>query len=317
MTDAVVAMLSRAQHWIAHAPHGDNCFVSSHYEGDPGDQCNCGKSSLEDAIHELLIEHESALPTPAPTMVDERGELDVAQSSIHTEAARVIEAWENSPLRANDGMLFERIEDLRATLCAQAAGLPEAKEEILRLHDAADALVEDGWTWDGDQWQRPPSREAATRPTLQSLGGDAGVTEAGHVAFRNWLDGEEFFNLCLDYRGAGLLAQEKYEKLQEGIERAALPLTSTEKSNGWISVEEHLPEIGPEEEGVPVWTWDGNTVEHDEFVANYEQPAGPAVGGWLRTDDWFASDLFSHVTHWQPYSKPAAPKAAEKSGRSE
>jgi hypothetical protein len=37
-------------------------------------------------------------------------------------AWRVIEAWESSPLRSHDGMLFERIEDLRAALSdAQAA----------------------------------------------------------------------------------------------------------------------------------------------------------------------------------------------------
>lgn len=27
-------------------PHGDNCFVSNHYEADPGNRCNCGKDSL-------------------------------------------------------------------------------------------------------------------------------------------------------------------------------------------------------------------------------------------------------------------------------
>lgn len=30
-----------------------------------------------------------------------------------------------------------------------------ADKEMRRFHEADDALVEDGWTWDGDQWQRP------------------------------------------------------------------------------------------------------------------------------------------------------------------
>lgn len=35
---------------IGAIPHGDNCFVSSHYEGDPGDRCNCGKDSAIAAL---------------------------------------------------------------------------------------------------------------------------------------------------------------------------------------------------------------------------------------------------------------------------
>jgi hypothetical protein len=26
--------------------HGDNCYLSEHYDGDPGNRCNCGKESL-------------------------------------------------------------------------------------------------------------------------------------------------------------------------------------------------------------------------------------------------------------------------------
>jgi hypothetical protein len=35
---------------IGAIPHGDNCFVSSHYEGDPGDRCNCGKDAAVAAL---------------------------------------------------------------------------------------------------------------------------------------------------------------------------------------------------------------------------------------------------------------------------
>lgn len=44
------ALLEYAAKWLNSAHHGDNCFVSDHYEGDPGDRCNCGKDSLLAAI---------------------------------------------------------------------------------------------------------------------------------------------------------------------------------------------------------------------------------------------------------------------------
>lgn len=43
-------LLAHSRAYIDATPHGDNCFVSSHYEGDPGDGCNCGKESLTDAF---------------------------------------------------------------------------------------------------------------------------------------------------------------------------------------------------------------------------------------------------------------------------
>lgn len=51
----VLALLAAADQrdwlrkWVEEAPHGDNCFVSHHYDGDPGNQCNCGKDSLLEA----------------------------------------------------------------------------------------------------------------------------------------------------------------------------------------------------------------------------------------------------------------------------
>ena len=34
--------------------HGDNCFVSDNYEGDPGNRCNCGLDSLANYLKEAL-----------------------------------------------------------------------------------------------------------------------------------------------------------------------------------------------------------------------------------------------------------------------
>lgn len=78
---------------------------------------------------------------------------------------------------------------------------------------------------------------------------------------------------------------------------------------GWISVHDSLPVLPDENEddGRPVYTWDGTTVREDDFVPTYEQPAGPAVGGWLRTDDWFANDNLGQVTHWMERTKPLPP----------
>lgn len=63
MTDTtLLPMLRAAEEWILKTPHGDNCFVSDHYEGDPGNRCNCGKESIEHAIAEAL---ESADASPS------------------------------------------------------------------------------------------------------------------------------------------------------------------------------------------------------------------------------------------------------------
>jgi hypothetical protein len=44
--DAPADKIEAAIKWLNSASHGDNCFVSDHYEGDPGNRCNCGKDSL-------------------------------------------------------------------------------------------------------------------------------------------------------------------------------------------------------------------------------------------------------------------------------
>lgn len=50
VSNAVIDALNHAEDWIGHQPHGDNCFVSDHYEGDPGSRCNCGKDSALSSI---------------------------------------------------------------------------------------------------------------------------------------------------------------------------------------------------------------------------------------------------------------------------
>lgn len=53
--DELLAALHAVSSWIRNIPHGENCFVSSHYDGDPGNQCNCGKESILDFV-ELTTE---------------------------------------------------------------------------------------------------------------------------------------------------------------------------------------------------------------------------------------------------------------------
>lgn len=52
--------LRYAAEWIGAVPHGDNCFVSNHYAGDPGNQCNCGKDSVLDVMNKALPDSEEA-----------------------------------------------------------------------------------------------------------------------------------------------------------------------------------------------------------------------------------------------------------------
>ncbi|SEJ23473.1 hypothetical protein SAMN04244572_03213 [Azotobacter beijerinckii] len=46
--------LSHADAWIEAAPHGENCFVSNRYDGDPGNRCNCGKDAAQETIGAAL-----------------------------------------------------------------------------------------------------------------------------------------------------------------------------------------------------------------------------------------------------------------------
>lgn len=88
----------------------------------------------------------------------------------------------------------------------------------------------------------------------------------------------------------------------------AAPLPASQ-GGGWISIEDRLPTLPEDDEdgSVMVYTWDGEFVAEDEFAPEYEQPAGPAVGGWVRTGEWFCNDRDSRVTHWMPRVLPAAP----------
>jgi hypothetical protein len=51
-------LLMYADEWITSVPHGDNCWVSNHYAGDPGNRCNCGKESVSDALTAALSAKE-------------------------------------------------------------------------------------------------------------------------------------------------------------------------------------------------------------------------------------------------------------------
>lgn len=50
----LLAALRGAEQWISTAPHGDNCFVSGNYEGNPGDRCNCGRDEVLEAIQAAI-----------------------------------------------------------------------------------------------------------------------------------------------------------------------------------------------------------------------------------------------------------------------
>lgn len=96
------------------------------------------------------------------------------------------------------------------------------------------------------------------------------------------------------------------------IWQAALSHPSTPQ--GWISVLDCLPDL-PEEcedDGVKVYTWNGDFVDEDVFAPEWEQPAGPCVGGWVRTGDWFCSDTANRVTHWMIRHAPPPPEQGSK-----
>jgi hypothetical protein len=61
--------------------------------------------------------------------------------------------------------------------------------EDARSVDAVDTLTEEGWVWDGDQWQRPPA--AQTCPTCVSLARTVMLDQTSHDAQRRPLRGDQ------------------------------------------------------------------------------------------------------------------------------
>ena len=59
--DELLAALHAAKSLIKDSPHCDNCFVSNHYEGDKGNQCNCGKESVFDFVELTINKVEESL----------------------------------------------------------------------------------------------------------------------------------------------------------------------------------------------------------------------------------------------------------------
>lgn len=64
LTEAMAQALRHAEEWIAATQHGDNCYVSNHYAGDPGNQCNCGKESVMTHLDEAIVALASVVGTP-------------------------------------------------------------------------------------------------------------------------------------------------------------------------------------------------------------------------------------------------------------
>lgn len=193
--------------------------------------------------------------------------------------------------------------------------------------------------------------EAAPRPTLQSLGGDAGVSEAQilEIGLRHFKRGQdtklemnfvaavhEILSIALasvkrsrdTYFAERNSARDAYlhhrkESEVRGNALAALSLTSTEKSDGWLPIEQ-APKDETEVllargERVTTGHWmEELEVTGSEYHSNGtylgEFQTGEVRGGcWMSWDGGFTAE--EPPTHYMPL--PAAPKAAEKSGRSE
>lgn len=88
----------------------------------------------------------------------------------------------------------------------------------------------------------------------------------------------------------------------------AMLSTAPAVPTGWYACSERLPVLPADEEPVPVYTWDGLRVDEDEWSSQYDQPAGPVIGGWVRDGDWFDKDPSQQVTHWMPRNMPTPPK---------
>lgn len=133
---------------------------------------------------------------------------------------------------------------------------------------------------------------------------------------------------CLAATGTAMLCTDEEDARHEAAEcdrlypmhaphRAVqlVPATppTTDAPAQWISVDERLPTPRDDGSDVPVWTWNGEFVTEDDYAEQFEQPAGPAVGGWVSTGWGFGQDYSlgrAAVTHWMPREAPKPPTAA-------
>lgn len=106
--DVPHGLFKAAFDWIESAPHGDNCFVSDNYEGDPGNQCNCGKDSL-------LSAYEEFGQAEAPAVAVNEHELcpSCRNSDIYACTCPFPSARNHTP---DTGKMVEPSEDAKRTL---------------------------------------------------------------------------------------------------------------------------------------------------------------------------------------------------------
>ena len=91
------------------------------------------------------------------------------------------------------------------------------------------------------------------------------------------------------------------------VHAAPAPAQPRQPLSEWIACSEQMPILSEGDDELPVYTWDGESVKADEFGFLFEQPAGPAVGGWVCIGADFLNNLSGTVTHWMPRNMPAAP----------
>ena len=103
-----------------------------------------------------------------------------------------------------------------------ALAAPASAQEALRA--AIDGLTDYAPHHSGNGMQRGGKYvlRSDVLAALAAIRSPSAAVQQGE-ALTDWLDGQEFHELCMDYRGANIRnAREAFERLQEGIERAAL-----------------------------------------------------------------------------------------------
>lgn len=103
--------------------------------------------------------------------------------------------WDTATVVPNGDIraLKHRIHELEGELLGYKKILDE---QSLREPDAVETLIEEGWTWDGDQWQRPPASQPCS--TCVSLARAVMIDQTSHDATpppRQPLTNEEIENV--------------------------------------------------------------------------------------------------------------------------
>ena len=224
----LLGLLKGAFDWIESAPHGDNCFVSDHYEGDPGNQCNCGKDSLVSAYEEFGQPEAPAVAQGEPV-----GLRELFERLLFCTYAGKDSYYNEEQIKHG---CFERAQELADAAKRMNIALYTEAPAVANLSDAYHGAREDLAIWK----KRALEAEELNRKFIADINGQTFMGEPAPAAAINeqlYTALEDLLAITRDSQGVagyhlnGVVA--KWDEFEEvSAAEAAIAAAEAEKAKG-------------------------------------------------------------------------------------